>query len=161
MSEQGSPTSSGSKKIFVIGAILVVAIAIGILAFGGIGKNLVYYWNPTELLANKDKAIGAKIRLGGQVKKGSLPKGYNPSQGSNLNFVVTDGKNDVKVHTTAVPPQMFREGIGVVIEGTYTKQAVFESRRLLVKHDNQYKAPGEGKPADVKKLMKSLAGAEK
>ena len=48
---------------------------------------------------------------------------------------------------TSVPPQMFREGIGVVVEGTVAKDGVFESHRLMVSHGNEYRAPGD--PASV------------
>ncbi|MCB9556294.1 MAG: cytochrome c maturation protein CcmE [Deltaproteobacteria bacterium] len=161
MSSQASRAGGPKKKLFFTVAIVIVVGAIGFLAFGGIGKNLVYYWNPTELLQNEARAVGAKIRLGGMVKQGSLPKSYNAEKFSELTFVVTDMKHDVKVHTRSVPPQMFREGIGVVIEGTYTKEGVFESERLLVKHGNEYQPPKPGEAVDTKKLMKSMAESKK
>jgi cytochrome c-type biogenesis protein CcmE len=51
---------------------------------------------------------------------------------------------------------MFREGIGVVVEGTVRKDGSFETNRLLVKHDNQYRAPGEGEEMEMEALMKSM-----
>ena len=48
------------------------------------------------------------------------------------------------MHATEAPPQMLREGIGVVVEGTYTEAGVFETDRLMVKHSNEYRAPEEG-----------------
>ena len=97
-----------------------VALALGACAFagtllyfvvGGIGNNLVYYWGPTEVLAAGPKAKGASIRLGGLVEPGSIKQG----QGSNMSFTVTDGKKSFPVRCTSVPPQMFREGIGVAV----------------------------------------------
>ena len=58
------------------------------------------------------------------------------------------------MHCTSAPPQMFREGIGVVVEGTMTKANVFESSRLMVKHSNEYKAPKEG--ATVEDLYQTV-----
>ena len=129
------------RRAYMLGALTVAALALGFVAFGNIGQNLVYYWDPTQLVAAGDKSIGATIRLGGVVKAGSLD--WDPDA-SELKFVVSDGKEDVKVHCTSAPPQMFREGIGVVVEGTMTKNNVFTSSRLMVKHSNEYKAPKEG-----------------
>ena len=50
----------------------------------------------------------------------------------------------VSVISTETPPQMFREGIGVVVEGSYEKDNVFRSNRLMVNHDNNYRAPTDG-----------------
>ena len=88
------------------------------ITLGGIGDNLVYYWGPKELRAAGDKAVGATIRLGGQVAAGSVKR----SDGvSNLEFDVTDGTATVHVVSRGVPPQLFRDRIGVVVEGTMTK----------------------------------------
>ena len=97
--------------------------------------------------------MGATIRLGGLVAPGSIVRA---STGLDLRFTVTDGDATVPVHASAVPPAMFREGIGVVVEGTMRKDGVFESRRLMVKHDNEYRAPGDGEERDIRELMRSL-----
>ena len=140
------------KRGFIIGAIVVAAAAIAWLSFGGIGENLVYYWTPTELLEAGAKARGATVRLGGQVKVGTLDW---KKEANDLNFVVSDGKNDVRVHASSVPPQMFREGIGVVVEGQVGATGIFESQRLLVKHGNEYQPPEKHNAQALKKLMRS------
>ncbi len=142
-------------------AVVAIAIAVGVLtylAFGGIGENLVYYWSPTELLDSGDRAVGASIRLGGLVAPGSIVRS---GDGLTLDFAVTDGRNSIPVSAKAVPPAMFREGIGVVVEGTLGTDGRFETHRLMVKHDNEYRAPGEGEEFDVEKLMKSMQFDEK
>ena len=148
----------GTKKgrYFAIGAIAVAAAAFGVITVGGIGENLVYYWGPTELHAAGNKAVGATIRLGGQVAPGSVAY----QDGSALTFDVTDGRSAVKVHSSGVPPQMFREGIGVVVEGTMTPAGQFESQRLMVSHGNEYRAPGKGEAPDTRKLMETTQGLE-
>jgi cytochrome c-type biogenesis protein CcmE len=137
-----------------VGAVAVAAAAFAVITAGGIGENLVYYWGPTELHAAGDKAVGATIRLGGQVAAGTVA--YH--EGSTLTFDVTDGRSAVKVRSSGVPPQMFREGIGVVVEGTMTPAGQFESQRLMVSHGNEYRAPGEGEKPDTRKLMESTQG---
>jgi cytochrome c-type biogenesis protein CcmE len=137
--------------LFLVGALAIASAGLGFVAFGNIGENLVYYWDPTQLVAAGDKSVGATIRLGGVVKEGTM--NWNPDA-SELEFVVSDGTEEVQVHCTSAPPQMFREGIGVVVEGTMTKADVFESNRLMVKHSNEYKAPEEG--ASVEDLYQTV-----
>ena len=120
----------------IIIAVLVAVAAFGVLAAGRIGDNLVYYWSPSDLTKAGDKAYGASIRLGGMVAQGSLQ-----SNGTNTQFIVTDGKANVMVRSRAVPPQMLREHIGVVVEGTMTRDGYFDGTRLMVSHNNEYKAP--------------------
>lgn len=146
--------NDGRKRVAL--ALGACTLAAGLLYYvvGGIGNNLVYYWGPTEVLAAGPEARGASIRLGGLVEKGSIVKG----SGSNLTFTVTDGRKSVPVRCTSVPPQMFREGIGVVVEGTMAGDGVFESHRLMVSHGNEYRAPNDPASIDLKKLMDSTSG---
>ncbi len=154
------PSAPRRTRLFAIGALAVAGAAFALITAGGIGRNLVYYWGPKELRAAGDKALGATIRLGGLVAPGSISQ----AQGSALEFDVTDGKASVHVKSRGVPPQMFRERIGVVVEGTMTRAGHFESQRLMVSHSNEYRAPkegeAEGSQVDVKALMRSLQEAE-
>jgi cytochrome c-type biogenesis protein CcmE len=154
----GGAPAAGRTRMFAIGAILVAAVAFVVIAAGGIGKNLVYYWGPTELHAAGDKAVGATIRLGGLVKEGSIVRGDGVS---GIEFDVIDRQGGVvHVRSTSVPPQLFRERIGVVVEGTMTRAGHFESRRLMVSHSNEYRVPGEGQKVDAKAMMRTTEGLE-
>ena len=144
-------------KYFAIAALAVAGAAFLAITAGGIGENLVYYWGPSELKQAGARAVGATIRLGGQVAKGSVVQ--QPGV-STLEFDVADGSASVHVKSSGVPPQMFREGIGVVVEGTLTKAGHFESKRLMVSHGNEYRAPGDPKRVDMQRLMKSTKGLE-
>jgi cytochrome c-type biogenesis protein CcmE len=142
---------------FMIIAFAVAAVAFIVIAWGGINKNLVYYWTPSDLHAAGDKAYGATIRLGGMVSKGSI---RNHQGVSGLEFDVHDGKGVVHVKSTGVPPQMFRENIGVVVEGTMTRSGYFQCNRLMVSHSNEYKAPEAGHPVDKEELQKLMRSTE-
>ncbi len=137
-------TSELRNRLLALGAILVAGGALAWVAFGSIGENLVYYWKPSELLAQGDKAFGATVRLGGVVVPGSL----DTSNPASLRFSVADshtpGDPSVQVVATETPPQMFREGIGVVVEGHFKEDRHFHSNRLMVNHDNNYRAPTDG-----------------
>jgi cytochrome c-type biogenesis protein CcmE len=156
---QNVRTQRRSKnKWFALGALAVAGGALLAITAGGIGQNLVYYWGPTELKAAGPRAVGATIRLGGLVADGSIQRGQGASR---VEFDVVDRKgNVVHVKSTGVPPQMFREGIGVVVEGTMTKAGYFQGDRLMVSHGNDYKVPGENETVDAKKLILSTEGLE-
>jgi cytochrome c-type biogenesis protein CcmE len=143
-------------RLFMVGAFVVAAIAFAVIAASSINKNLVYYWTPSDLYAAGDKAYGASIRLGGMVAPGSIKK----LGGSAVEFDVYDSTKRVHVKTSTVPPQMFRENIGVVVEGTMLKGGYFESRRLMVSHNNEYKAPEKGHPVDKKELERLMKTVE-
>ncbi len=144
-------------RLLAVAAILIAAGAFGFLALGGLGKSLVYYWSPSELRAHGGRAEGATIRLGGLVAPGSI----EPAAGGlGLRFKMTDGKETVTVSTHAVPPAMFREGIGVVVEGALQPDGTFETDRLMIKHDNSYQAPGKGDTRSVKDLARTLEPAD-
>ena len=144
------------SRIFLLAALAVAAIAFAVVAGSGISRNLVYYWSPTDITHAGDKAYGATIRLGGQVAPGSIRMG----NGSLLDFDVTDHATTVHVKSNGVPPQMFREGIGVVVEGTMEHGGYFQSDRLMVSHNNEYRAPKAGETINAKQLIKSTKGLE-
>jgi cytochrome c-type biogenesis protein CcmE len=143
------------NRVIAVVALLVAGAGLAFVAFGNIGENLVYYWSPKEMLAQGEKAYGPTIRLGGIVQPGSIQ--WNEAH-TTLEFkVATDlheGAQSVLVRSTEVPPQMFREKIGVVVEGTFDQSQVFSSNRLMVNHSNEYRAPKEGE--DLKKWQETL-----
>jgi len=153
-------TPRTQRTLFLIGALSVSGSALAVIATGNMGKNLVYYWSPSEMQAAGDKAIGATIRLGGKVKEGTVD--WRPEE-SELHFVVTDETREVPVHARRAPPQMFREGIGVLLEGTMTQSGVFETETLMVRHNNEYKAPGTGPSSDldIEEMFKTVQDAPK
>jgi cytochrome c-type biogenesis protein CcmE len=145
--------SNGTHRGLIFGGAAVFIAAFAYLLFGGIGGNLVYFLTPSELVAKGTSAYDTPLRLGGQVVPGSV-QWDAPSV--DLRFVMQDGKAQVPVHSRGAPPQMFRDGIGVVVEGRYSAKGTFEATNLLVKHSNEYKPPKGGQqPAEMyKSLMK-------
>jgi len=129
-----------------VGALL---IGFGYLLYGGIGDNLVYYLTPSELEARGDAAYETSVRLGGVV----IPESVRwDADALDLRFRVGDGTSELEVHSTGAPPQMFRDGIEVLVEGRLASSGVFESTSLMVKHSNEYRAPEEGqRPQDLYK----------
>lgn len=133
-------TEAWKRRLFAIGAIAIAAGALTFVSMGDLGENLVYYWSPTELRAAPN-AQDATVRLGGMVVPGSVK--WDKEVG-HATFTVTDGQNEVVVECDGNPPQMFREGIGVVVEGQLHADGLFHTSRVMVKHSNEYEAPTEG-----------------
>jgi|SRR5688572_19813018 cytochrome c-type biogenesis protein CcmE len=140
----------------IFGAVIVLAV-FGYLIWGGIGGNLVYFLTPSELLAKGTTAYGSNVRLGGMVDSGSVRW---DAKSLELRFRLKDETRTVEVLSSGAPPQMFSEGIGAVVEGVWTPEGVFRSHNLMVKHDNQYRAPKEGeKPSEYyRELFKQQQG---
>lgn len=135
------------KRGWIIGGAVVIVAVFGWLLFGGLEKNVVFFLTPKELLAKGTDGIGVPVRLGGQVKPGSVK--WN-AQTLDLRFIVTDGAREMPVHSTGAPPQMFRDGMGVVVEGHAGAGGVFEATGLMVKHSNEYRPPKPGEEAHEK-----------
>ena len=130
-----------SRKRWAIAAAVVIAATFGWMLYGGIDKNVVFFLTPKELLAKGTEGFGVPVRLGGQVKPGSVK--WN-DQTLDLRFVVVDGSAEVAVHAKGAPPQMFRDGMGVVLEGRFGRDSVFAATNLMVKHSNEYRPPKPG-----------------
>ena len=123
----------------VLIGVAIIAAVIGYLAFSEVGKALVYYLTPTELLARGQAAYDETVRLGGLVKPGTK---HGPDTG--LSFILTDGTREIQVHTSVAPPALLREGVGAVVEGRLGHNGVFEATSIVVKHDENYVAPTNG-----------------
>jgi cytochrome c-type biogenesis protein CcmE len=129
---------SPARNLILGGA--VIAAALGFLVYQGLANNLVYYQTPSELLARGAAADGQSLRLGGLVEKGTV---HFSSKSQVLRFVLTDPKAAVAVISRGLPPEMFRAGIGVVVEGTYSGR-LFHATNLMIKHGASYVAPKPG-----------------
>jgi cytochrome c-type biogenesis protein CcmE len=126
------------KRTRLVLAAVLVAGALVYLIIGGIRGAIVYYTTPSELLAQGPGAVGRSMRLGGQVARGS--KQWNADT-LELRFVLTDGTASVPVVHYGAPPDLFTEGQGAVVEGTYGPNGVFTARGIIVKHSEQYAPP--------------------
>jgi cytochrome c-type biogenesis protein CcmE len=135
------------KRRWVLGGAAVIVAVFAWLLFGGLEKNVVFFLTPKELLAKGVAGIGVPVRLGGQVKPGSVTW---DAKALDLRFTVTDGAREMPVHSTGAPPQMFRDGMGVIVEGRVGNGGVFEATGLMVKHSNEYRAPKPGEEAHEK-----------
>ncbi|MBT8197267.1 MAG: cytochrome c maturation protein CcmE [Acidimicrobiia bacterium] len=128
-------------KSFLIPTIGLVILALGYIVFGGLNDNLVYYLTPAEAVERRvDYADGDRFRLGGFVEVGSVTETTN-----GVVFTVVDEGVSVDVEHTGSPPQLFRDNIGVVVEGAWAGD-VFETDTLIIKHDEEYRSTDGEEP---------------
>jgi cytochrome c-type biogenesis protein CcmE len=151
-----SRTQRRKRNRLIAGGAVIVAAIVALIVFG-LGRNLVYFYTPSELLAQGAGAVDRPLRLGGLVQAGSVS--WDPAR-LDLRFVVTDGEATVLVRQTGVPPALFQEGMGVVVEGRYLADGAFHASNLMVKHSEEY-APLEpgADPHDASKTL--LTGEER
>ena len=136
----------GLSALVFVAATFMVFVYADSLSSALFGDAMTYYLSPTQLLEKGEEGIDSRVRLGGMVKPGLADDWQERLP---LEFEVTDFKNTIRVSSTAAPPEMFKEGIGVVLEGSLGEDELFRADRVLVKHSNEYRVPdeGEGKPS--------------
>ena len=125
-------TRKGKRLAIISAAGFTLAIAVGLILFA-LRDSIVFFYGPTEM-AEKAPPRGTHLRIGGLVKRGSLT--YDGS--STVGFAVTDLKHDIKVSYTGLLPDLFREGQGIVAEGTVEGPGLFHADTVLAKHDERY-----------------------
>ena len=117
----------------IFGGLAALGAAAGLVLYA-LSDTIVFFYLPSEI-AEKHIAPGARFRLGGLVKDGSLVK----TQSATVTFDVTDLKKSVvRVAFTGQLPDLFREGQGVVAEGRLDGAGVFQADTVLAKHDETY-----------------------
>lgn len=118
----------------------LIFVALGMLALGGatalvlsaLDDTLVYFFTPSDLKTRHVEA-GRRLRIGGLVEKGTVVK-----EGDTVRFVVTDLTASLPVVYTGILPDLFREGQGVVAEGSLDGDGTFHASEVLAKHDENY-----------------------
>jgi cytochrome c-type biogenesis protein CcmE len=122
--------------------LAVVAIVAGVggavaLAMRAFENNLLYFYNPTQIMAGEAPA-GRTFRLGGVVTQGSVQR----AEGSlEVRFVVTDFQKSIPVRYEGLLPDLFREGQGVIAHGRLASNGDFIADEVLAKHDENYMPP--------------------
>ena len=122
------------RAIFIL-SIFFSSILIIFLVFKSLEENVVYFKSPTEI-KNLTELTPKKIRVGGMVKEKSI----NVNQ-SEVNFVITDFKNELIVNYSGSVPNLFEEGKGVVAEGFLKDRNFLTAVKILAKHDENYMPP--------------------
>ena len=142
------------RRGVLIGTCLgVLGLAIGLVLFA-MRDAIVFFYSPSEVAAMQI-APGQRFRLGGLVEIGSVQR----SEGTTVRFTITDQARTLPVTFTGVLPDLFREGQGVVAEGTLEPDGVFHADNVLAKHDENYMPPEVAKKLKAQGVWRGDARA--
>ncbi len=122
------------RFLFIVSILITLILSI-YLILKSLEENVVFFQSPSEIknIAELEKK---KIRIGGMVKKDSVTMNINE-----INFIITDLKNEINVIYSGVVPNLFEEGKGVVVEGFLKDRNFFSASKILAKHDENYMPP--------------------
>jgi cytochrome c-type biogenesis protein CcmE len=121
------------RLAMVLGGIAVLGIAAA-LVFSALNQNLVFFFTPSQVAAN-EAPTGRTFRIGGLVEERSVKR---QPDGHTVHFVVTDTAQSIPVVYKGLLPDLFREGKGVVTQGTLGSDGTFHATEVLAKHDENY-----------------------
>ena len=125
-------TRKQTRTAIILVSLAVLGFAAGLILYA-IRDTIVFFYTPSEI-AEKSVQPGTRFRLGGLVEQGSLVKGENATS----SFAVTDTVANMTVSFKGQLPDLFREGQGVVAEGTLQADGTFVADTVLAKHDENY-----------------------
>lgn len=125
-------TRKQRRLTMIASAGVVLAIAAALVLFA-LRDQIVFFYSPSEL-AEKALAPGTRVRIGGLVEEGSVERNDDGS----VRFIVTDTAKMVTVAFRGILPDLFREGQGIVAEGTLAGDGSVTAETVLAKHDENY-----------------------
>lgn len=122
------------KKLTIILFVAAgLTVSVGLILFA-MSQNINLFYTPTQV-AEGEVTIGQQIRIGGMVKEGSVVSANDSLQ---VRFETTDFIHAVPIEYEGILPDLFREGQGIVAEGTVDAAGIFHASRVLAKHDENY-----------------------
>ena len=123
-----------SKKVrsrfFFLVFLLSSVVLIIFLILRSLEENVVYFFSPSEIYNKANISFNKKLRVGGLVKENSVSK-----EGTSINFIITDLKNEILVSYNGPVPNLFSEGKGVIAEGKLNDRKYFVADKILANHD--------------------------
>ena len=137
------------QRLVLVGLLVAgVGIAVG-LALLALQENINLFFSPSQVAAG-EAPVGSPFRLGGMVGDGSVSR---VDQSLEIRFDLTDTANTVTVAYTGILPDLFREGQGIVAQGSVNDNGLFTATQVLAKHDETYMPPEVIDALDKAKAM--------
>lgn len=141
-----------SRLIIVLGVLLGITLASSLVLYA-LRQNIDLFYTPSEIIQGKDNdptkkpEVGQRLRVGGMVVKGSVKRDPRTLK---VTFDLEDIGPAITVHYEGILPDLFREGQGIVAQGTLVAPTVLNATEVLAKHDENYVPP------DLEKKMETL-----
>ncbi len=124
------------KRAFLLTLFLSISVIAVFFILKNLSNNILFFKSPTDVKISQDINFEKKIRVGGMVKKNTLI-----INNEEIQFVITDFKNELRVSYKGTVPNLFLEEKGVVAEGKLQDKSFFIAERILAKHDENYMPP--------------------
>ncbi|MDB5712623.1 MAG: ccmE [Sphingomonadales bacterium] len=136
------------QRLILIAAAVVALMGSAVLAMSALKDQASYFYAPGDI-ARHGIPSGA-IRLGGMIPVGGIK---HAPDGVTINFMVRDETGTVPVTFRGITPALFKEGSGVVAEGSFVGKT-FVATNLLAKHDENYMPPKAAGSEHITKTLK-------
>ncbi len=127
-------TPRRKRLAWIVAGVAVLATAVGLVLYA-LSSNIVFFFTPSQVAAN-EAPQGRAFRVGGLVEDGSVRR-----NGLDVSFRITDNARTIPVVYRGTLPDLFKEGKGVVAQGTVGPDGVFKASEVLAKHDENYMPP--------------------
>lgn len=127
-------TPRQKRFAWIASGLAALVLVAGLLLYA-LNSNIVFFYTPTQV-SQGEAPSGRAFRIGGLVEPGSLKR-----DGTQVEFVVTDGEHQIAVSYVGTLPDLFREGKGVVAQGRLDDAGHFTASEVLAKHDENYMPP--------------------
>src|SRR5262249_7813193 len=139
------------KPKFLVGGVAIAA-ALAYMIYARVTQSPVSFVTPSGVVVTP--VAGTAYRVGGMVERGSVKW---EARTLSLTFALSDGKTSVPVHHKGAPPDLFGEGRGAVVEGSWSSEGYFRATHIMAKHSEEYKAPHDTSQAGIKEMMRTLS----
>lgn len=124
------------RLLIILGVLTALGLAVGLVMYA-LSSNINLFYTPQQVV-NGEAPAGAQMRVGGLVLEGSVRR---EADGLGVLFDITDGIGTFTVRYEGILPDLFREGQGIVANGTLISHEFFEAEEVLAKHDELYMPP--------------------
>jgi|SRR5690554_164276 len=151
------------RLLIILGVLTALGLAMGLVLYA-LSSNINLFYTPQQII-NGEAPEGAQMRVGGLVLEGSVRR---EDDGLGVLFDITDGIGTFTVRYEGILPDLFREGQGIVANGTLVRRDYFEAEEVLAKHDELYMPPEveqaleqAGHPSSKSKMQEKEQGKDK
>ena len=139
-------TKKIKTRLLFLASIILITLSFLIFIYLNLKQNILYFKTPSEIFMNTTIEASSMIRVGGMVKKDSIPQ-----NNKEIRFILTDYKKELIVVYSGTVPNLFSEEQGAVVEGILNDKKYLIADRILAKHDENYMPP------QMKKILKENA----
>ena len=137
------------KRLTIVASILIGLSVVAGLVLYALSQNIDLFYKPSEIHTGKEDTgikanLGQRLRIGGLVVPGSVKRDPDNLK---VSFKLADMRMPIEFEETdpmvtvmydGILPDLFREGQGIVANGTLENGYIINASEVLAKHDENY-----------------------